>query len=227
MKIVIRTAFTVAALAASLSSAKAVVVGTADGSNGIPFGNNGGGYYYQQVYNATLFNSPININQITFYNSLSPGGTARPGTFEVYLSYVPKSVDIATFDTNFFAFPDASFTSVFNGDAPAIENSRLDFNLSASFAYDPTKGNLMLTVREFGLGNGNSLFLDIDKNLGATNSRFSAFPTDWNQGLVTGFNDVAVSQTPLPAALPLFATGLGALGLMRWRRKRSTQSSGS
>jgi hypothetical protein len=29
-----------------------------------------------------------------------------------------------------------------------------------------------------------------------------------------------VSGTPLPAALPLFATGLGALGLLGWRRKR-------
>jgi hypothetical protein len=29
-----------------------------------------------------------------------------------------------------------------------------------------------------------------------------------------------VSATPLPAALPLFATGLGALGLLGWRRKR-------
>jgi hypothetical protein len=28
------------------------------------------------------------------------------------------------------------------------------------------------------------------------------------------------SPTPLPAALPLFATGLGALGLLGWRRKR-------
>jgi len=28
------------------------------------------------------------------------------------------------------------------------------------------------------------------------------------------------SQVPLPAALPLFATGLGALGLLSWRRKR-------
>ena len=28
------------------------------------------------------------------------------------------------------------------------------------------------------------------------------------------------SLTPLPAALPLFATGLGALGLLGWRRKR-------
>jgi hypothetical protein len=28
------------------------------------------------------------------------------------------------------------------------------------------------------------------------------------------------SATPLPAALPLFATGLGALGLLGWRRKK-------
>jgi hypothetical protein len=31
---------------------------------------------------------------------------------------------------------------------------------------------------------------------------------------------VATSATPLPAALPLFATGLGALGLIGWRRRR-------
>jgi hypothetical protein len=28
--------------------------------------------------------------------------------------------------------------------------------------------------------------------------------------------------TPLPAALPLFATGLGALGVLQWRRKRKS-----
>jgi hypothetical protein len=33
-----------------------------------------------------------------------------------------------------------------------------------------------------------------------------------------------VSQTPLPAAFPLFATGLGALGLFGWRRKRKAQA---
>jgi hypothetical protein len=32
-----------------------------------------------------------------------------------------------------------------------------------------------------------------------------------------------VSQTPLPAALPLFATGLGVMGLLGWRRKRSAR----
>jgi hypothetical protein len=42
------------------------------------------------------------------------------------------------------------------------------------------------------------------------------------------FNDLPIGvaeitppdNTPLPAALPLFASGLGALGLLGWRRKR-------
>jgi MYXO-CTERM domain-containing protein len=31
---------------------------------------------------------------------------------------------------------------------------------------------------------------------------------------------VSVSATPLPDSLPLFATGLAALGLLGWRRRR-------
>jgi hypothetical protein len=34
----------------------------------------------------------------------------------------------------------------------------------------------------------------------------------------------SVTVTPLPAALPLFATGLGGLGLLGWRRKRRAQA---
>lgn len=33
-----------------------------------------------------------------------------------------------------------------------------------------------------------------------------------------GFQGVAVSSTPLPPALPFFATAIGALGLLGWRR---------
>ena len=34
-----------------------------------------------------------------------------------------------------------------------------------------------------------------------------------------------LSQTPLPAALPLFAGGLGALGLLGWRRMKKAAAS--
>jgi hypothetical protein len=36
---------------------------------------------------------------------------------------------------------------------------------------------------------------------------------------------VVGEATPLPDALPLFATGLGALGLLGWRRKRKARVS--
>jgi len=32
------------------------------------------------------------------------------------------------------------------------------------------------------------------------------------------------NTVPLPATLPLFATGIGALGLLGWRRKRKAQA---
>jgi PEP-CTERM motif-containing protein len=38
-------------------------------------------------------------------------------------------------------------------------------------------------------------------------------------GFITAFS-VSPSPVPLPAAWPLFATGLGALGLLGWRRKK-------
>ena len=34
----------------------------------------------------------------------------------------------------------------------------------------------------------------------------------------------AEAMVPLPAALPLFATGIGGLGLLGWRRKRKAQA---
>jgi hypothetical protein len=49
----------------------------------------------------------------------------------------------------------------------------------------------------------------------------SSGPVAINQMTITP----GVAVTPLPAALPLFATGLGALGLLAWRRKRMLRTS--
>lgn len=43
--------------------------------------------------------------------------------------------------------------------------------------------------------------------------------------LTAQVTDPAVSQAPLPAALPLFASGLGAMGLFGWYRKRKNATS--
>jgi hypothetical protein len=44
---------------------------------------------------------------------------------------------------------------------------------------------------------------------------------DPNSPIWTAFSgNVEIATTPIPAALPLFATALGALGLLGWRRKR-------
>jgi hypothetical protein len=52
----------------------------------------------------------------------------------------------------------------------------------------------------------------------APGAKFDISFASWNNA-----ND-SVSTVPLPAALPLFATGLGALGLLGWRRKKKAQA---
>jgi hypothetical protein len=48
-----------------------------------------------------------------------------------------------------------------------------------------------------------------------------------NSSFVLSYNFVSDgTAAPLPAALPLFATGIGALGLLGWRRKRKAQTIG-
>ena len=73
-------------------------------------------------------------------------------------------------------------------------------------------------VDGFGLGVllANSDMIAIDPG-GPYNVQYSV-----NNTTYTGetFTLTLVTATPLPAALPLFASGLGALGLFGWRRKR-------
>ncbi len=85
------------------------------------------------------------------------------------------------------------------------------------------------------------IFLPADFTALSSTNSFSGAPTSFNLaftdvptsgGLLsfTDFSDLNLSavstdsQTPLPAALPLFASGLSALGLLGWRRKRKKAS---
>lgn len=206
----------VAAAAMMAAPAHALVIGTADGANSIPIGSTLGGYYYQQVYNSSSFGAGLNIDEITFYNTVAPGGSPRPGDFAIYLS--TTTTNIATFDTDINPWFDPSYTLVYSGTLPATADGRLDLMLSSAFNYNPLDGNLLLTIREFTVAGEGTLFLDTDVNAGVTNSRFSNYPYDWNQGLVTGFND-AVAPAPEPATCALMLAGVGSLAASRRRRR--------
>ncbi len=81
----------------------------------------------------------------------------------------------------------------------------------------------MLTVKDFTLGSGGDLFLDSDKNTGLTNMRISAFPYDFNQGLVTGFND-KVAAVPEPATWTMMIAGFGLVGGALRRRRQGEKA---
>jgi hypothetical protein len=53
---------------------------------------------------------------------------------------------------------------------------------------------------------------------------FAADVLNTNNGNTGIINFGVPAPVPLPGALPLFATGLGALGLLGWRRKRKAQA---
>ena len=66
-----------------------------------------------------------------------------------------------------------------------------------------------------------SLYYSVGAGPFWSTTEFSTFIVGEREPLFT-----APIATPLPAALPLFATGLGALGLLGWRRKRKLAASG-
>ena len=75
-----------------------------------------------------------------------------------------------------------------------------------SIAYTPAGQPLTYVADEYNaLNNGNSDIIGFTAGY-------------WTASIPT------VSTTPLPAALPLFATGLGGLGFLSWRRKKKAQA---
>ena len=98
------------------------------------------------------------------------------------------------------------------------------FAHSSITALDPITlaalGSIMINAGSGNTPGGCSLGFGQGGNNGSPNTLYF---TDGINGEADGLFG-AINPVPLPGALPLFATGLGALGLLGWRRKRRAQA---
>ena len=111
----------------------------------------------------------------------------------------------------------------------------ITFDLGSSPQFGLQDGLLLtagITSQSFASTNGgtsNNLWQSESLSFTATDpNTLISFVGNLGQNYI-GLDNVVVTQTsvgttPLPATLPLFATGLGALGLLGWRRKRKAQA---
>jgi hypothetical protein len=124
--------------------------------------------------------------------------------------------------------------------------------ISGTFTYDPTTKNLFSTDLTL-TGSAPFAGTYAENAVVLTNGTFITAPASSVPAVELGFADLlsggpdviksvtfffptgladatsvsgsaTPAVTPLPAALPLYATGLGALALLRWRRKRRAQA---
>jgi hypothetical protein len=152
-----------------------------------------------------------------FYNGTAVASASFLITFDPTQLYLTQSI------TGFITNLVVSVTD--NRFSPA----NLTFNNIAYFAFDGA-GTLTLSSNS---ALSKNLIGTPDITIGVNGWAYTPGSAVWYSQ--TGFNDTLTtsgdvsilqtrgsnqSETPLPAALPLFATGLGALGLLAQRRKR-------
>jgi hypothetical protein len=114
---------------------------------------------------------------------------------------------------------------------PVISTSAPGQSLSASDLPANTNATVIGSLVTFGLGEVSFdvapgapaeilsiVFNTNSNNTSALDPSGALIPLDFSNGQIT-----IRSATPLPAALPLFATGIGGLGLLGWRRKRKAR----
>jgi hypothetical protein len=182
---------------------------------------------------ATTGQTPLNFNNVS-----TTGGGPN------YASYPSITEGIATFAANPSPI-NANSASLYGTSGVFITNSyqpgattsdTLTITLSSSvtaFALD--FGTDGVSSAAFSLSNGYGT--EVTTQNSYTDLTFAGFvsstpfdsielavanPNGW--GVLDFETAAAVTPTPLPAALPLFAGGLGALGLLGLRRKRTARS---
>jgi hypothetical protein len=193
---------------------------------------------YQQVYGASAFASfggPELITQIAFRPDASDGSafTSTLANVRIDLSTTNAAVDgLSTTFANNVGANDATvysgsltLSSADTGPAGGPKAFDIVINLTTPFLYDPSKGNLLLDVRNFGGSTGPLTYFDADNTFGDATSRVYTFSGGVNAatadggtdslGLVTQFTATAV---PEPGTALFGFALVGVAGISRRRR---------
>jgi hypothetical protein len=188
------------------------MIGDNDGYGvGIPDNGNTGSFAIANTDNRSAAEkAATNGAQLTdVYSAIFPGFGPNPSTGSFIFSPLNGTATSATLRIDMADFQASTF-------GPILANIN---GVSLSLAFDD--GFQASVVRDFVLNAAQLaavnaagfLSLNLDRN---GSGDFIAF--DYVQ------LTAEVNSVPLPGALPLFATGLGALGLLGWRRKRKQMS---
>jgi hypothetical protein len=155
------------------------------------------------------------------------GGTSVSGSFVV--DNVAATLTNFSLTTSYGSATPSNYTAQILQFLPAVQPNA-DFT---ELAFRPNNVSLSLVDPNIGLlfesslanFNGGSLFTAaitpvVGESLASVvNCVNCSLPLAGGSLFASG----TATATPLPAALPLFATGLGALGLLGWRRKRKSR----
>jgi hypothetical protein len=194
-------------------------------SFGAPFSIPVGPNNYNAISNngtqLTITTSVFDVtNVFTLMNAYSPS----PGDQIASVQFIATGGVSETFDlvagTNIRDFYQGSFANTINGTTTQNAFSCNDPSscLGGGGTGDVTsgeQGNYVIDEQDFVL---NAAFASQT----LTTIVITNTSTEGGTPIVLGVTaaDITASATPLPAALPLFAGGLGALGLFGWRKKR-------
>lgn len=207
--------------------ANSLVVGEPGNTNNTwPFGSAPSGWAptYQQIYAASAFGGSITINSLSFYQNAALSNDLNPalGTYTIQLSTTSRNVGGLSSDKA--SNLGADNTTVFTGTLPAapVAGEQWDINLDTAFNYDPSQGNLLLTVTANNPATQTNDLNLVANGSGIIMSRAYGVSGSSNTGLVTGFNE-AVGLPPGPGpnssatavpTMPLYGLGLTILGLL-------------
>ena len=161
--------------------------------------------------------SPVTFSDFTFKGTCSDCTGFGTGALVLANYTLGNSFDTAANLVSFNYSSNLLSLSIFNPlFGPLPPGSQPIFQIMGSLPTLPVPGSLP-----------GPAFVVIQGTMGATLLSEATGTGFWCAGNFCNGDTGPVSswtETPLPAALPLFATGIGALGLLGWRRKRKAQA---